>query len=258
MALPVENLIAAYPPSVQVGGVTLNPLTIGGAILLDAVGVDVTKTPVPKGKLFEAAYVLSEAAGRSGNAPYRAGIAAGGGLLVPRTDRAARDPYRAFGTAGGGHAGRTVGGVPRTPRTVWGDQYRAFLRGVKCGLTELSSAVEEVISQAFSTRIVPRQEGGVVSFTPSGHGWPLELAESLCAEYGWGFEEALATPLCRAFALQAVARIRNGGRHGGPDYVERTLDIVKNGGNGVAFGERTTSTLTGERRRRYTMDREGR
>jgi len=169
MTLPVENLIAAYPPTVKVGRITLKPLSVGGAILLASVGVDVTKTPVPKDKLFEAAFVLS---GRK--------------------------------------------------------DYMDFLRGAKCGLKELSEAVEEVIAQAFSTRIVPRQEIGSVSFTPSGHGWPLELAESLCAEYGWSFDAALDTPLCRAFALQAVSRIRNGGIHGGPDYIERTLDIVKN------------------------------
>lgn len=170
MAIPIENVIAAYPPSVKVGRITLAPLSIGGVIRLSEAGVDVTKTPVPKDKLFAAAFVLSGE-----------------------------------------------------------ENYRRFLARAKCGLKELRNAVESVLNQAFTTRIPPQQAKNVtISFTPSGHGWALELLEFLCAEYGWTFDEALATPVCRAFALQAVARVRNGGKHGGPDYIERTLDIVKN------------------------------
>ena len=88
------------------------------------------------------------------------------------------------------------------------------------------------MNQAFTTFIPPQQQQDApISLTPDGLGWPLELAGFLCAEYGWTFEYALATPLCRAFALQAVSRVQHGGKHGGPDYVERTLDIVKNSGN---------------------------
>jgi len=170
MTLPIENSIAAFPPCVKAGRVTLHALTIGDVISLSVRGVDVTKTPVQNDKIFETAFVLS---------------------------------------------GET--------------DYRSFLRMAKCGLKQLSDAVEEVFDQAFLTRIPPHQENGdVIQMNPSGLGWPLELAESLCAEYGWSFDAALGTPLCRAFALQAVSRIRNGGKHGGPDYIERTLDIVKN------------------------------
>ena len=170
MPLPIENVIAAFPPSFRAGNVTLRPLSIGGAIRLAEIGVDAKKTPVPKDKLFAASFVLS----------------------------GEKDLKR-------------------------------FLRRAKCGLKELASAVEEVLNQAFSTFIPPQQQKDApVSFTPDGLGWPLELAGFLCAGYGWSFEYALATPVCRAFALQAVSRIQHGGKHGGPDYVERTLDIVKN------------------------------
>ena len=170
IALPIENVIAAFPPSVKAGNVTLRPLSIGGAIRLAEKGIDVTKTPVPKDKLFAAAFVLS----------------------------GAKDLKR-------------------------------FLRRAKCGLKELADAVEDVLNQAFATHIPPMQEKDApAQLTPSGLGWAIVLVEWLCAEYGWSFDEALATPVCLALALQAAARVRHGGKHGGPDYVERTLDIVRN------------------------------
>ena len=181
MPLPIENVLAAFPPSVRAGNVTLRPLSIGGAIRLAEIGVDAKKTPVPKDKLFAAAWILSST-------------------------------------------------VPSASSPTGADKdLRKFLRRVKCGLKELANAVEEVLNQAFATFIPPQQpKDAPVSFTPDGLGWPLELAGFLCAEYGWSFEYALATPVCRAFALQAVSRVQHGGKHGGPDYVERTLDIVKN------------------------------
>lgn len=173
MPLPIENVLAAFPPSVKAGNVTLGPLSIGGAIRLAQIGVDARKTPVPKDKLFAAAFVLS-----------------------------------------GEH------------------DLKRFLRRSRCGLKELANALEEVLNQALATFIPPQQpQDAPISLTPDGLGWPLELAGFLCAEYGWTFEYALATPVCRAFALRAVSRVQHGGKHGGPDYVERTLDIVKNAGN---------------------------
>jgi len=97
-----------------------------------------------------------------------------------------------------------------------------FLRRAKAGLNALSNAVEAVLDDAFETYVEPAPEkGGTVRLTPHGLGWPLELAEFLCAEYGWTFDEAAATPVARAFALVAAARQRNGGRHKGFDYIER-------------------------------------
>ena len=39
MQIPVENVLAAYPPSRRAGAVTLMPLTLGGALALAAMGV---------------------------------------------------------------------------------------------------------------------------------------------------------------------------------------------------------------------------
>ena len=99
---------------------------------------------------------------------------------------------------------------------------RRFLKRAKCGLRELSNAVEKVLNDAFETYLrPPPSKDSVKRLTPHGLGWPLELAESLCAEYGWGWKEALSTPVATAWALVAAARQRAGGRHGGMDSVER-------------------------------------
>ena len=196
MPLPIENVIAAFPPSVKAGNVTLHALSIGGAIRLAEIGVDAKKTPVPKDKLFAAAFVLGE---------------------VQR--------FGMFGRFGASLFGRF--NTSQTSQTS--PTFQTFIKRARCGLKELENAVEDVLNQAFSTFIPPmQQKDAPAQLTPDGLGWPLELAGFLCAEYGWTFEYALATPVCRAFALQAVSRVLHGGKHGGPDYVERTLDIVRN------------------------------
>ena len=104
-----------------------------------------------------------------------------------------------------------------------GDE-RRFLRRAKCGLNELSNAVETVLNTAYETWVKAKREASsqtVGHLTPHGIGWPLEYAEFLCAEYGWSFRDALATPVATAFALEVACRQRHGGRHAGLDYVER-------------------------------------
>lgn len=97
-----------------------------------------------------------------------------------------------------------------------------FIRRARFGLRELSAAVEAALDDAFSTWVRPEPpEGAARSLTPSGPGWTLELAEWLCAEYGWGWREALETPVCTAFALAAACRHRLGLRHAGLDYGQR-------------------------------------
>lgn len=162
-ALPRENVIAAFPPSVKAGNVVLRPLTLGGAIRLAERGIS-TGVRVPKDKLFTAAFVLS---GES-------------------------------------------------------DQ-KKFLRRAKCGLQELSNAVEEVLNTAYETYVKPKpaKDAPQNELTPSGLGWALEFAEWLCAEYGWSWQTALDTPVATVYALAAAARSRHGGKHGAPDYIER-------------------------------------
>lgn len=100
--------------------------------------------------------------------------------------------------------------------------YRRFLRRAKCGLEELSKAVETVLNTAFATYLkAAAQKNATKHLTPHGLGWPLELAEFLCAEYGWSWQESLATPVVTVYALMAAARQRTGGKHGGFDYIER-------------------------------------
>ena len=65
MTLPIENFVAAYPARyvVRLGRwrkpVVLRPLTIGGAIFLDAMGIDVYRK-IPEADAAAVAFVLSQ------------------------------------------------------------------------------------------------------------------------------------------------------------------------------------------------------
>ena len=85
----------------------------------------------------------------------------------------------------------------------------------------LSTAVERVLNDAFETYLKPQPDPHRVPGPPTGLGWPLEIAEFLCGEYGWTIDEALNCPVATAFALIAANRQRHGARHGEPDYTER-------------------------------------
>lgn len=162
MTLPVEDFIAAFPPSVKAGNVTLKPLTLGGAIRLSHEGVD-CGAAVPRELVFKAAFVLSGE-----------------------------------------------------------ESYKRFLRSAKCGLQQLCNAVENALNDAFATFVKPAEDKNAPKhLTPHGLGWPLELAEFLCAEYGWSWRDALDTPVATAWALVAASRQRHSAPKGGLDYIER-------------------------------------
>lgn len=116
-----------------------------------------------------------------------------------------------------------------------------FCRRARCGLAELSRAVEGTLNEAFSTYVRPRaaDAGATRHLTPHGLGWPLELAEWLCAEYGWGWRAALETPVATAWALAAASRQRHGGKHGGLDYLERAYaaDVKAGRAKGFTFDD---------------------
>lgn len=121
-------------------------------------------------------------------------------------------------------SGEAVGAGPSRPRCSSREKdLRRFLRKAKCGLQELSNAVEEVLNTAYETFVKPAAAQGkqVGHMTPHGLGWTLEFAEWLCAEYGWSWQTALDTPVATVYALAAACRQRNGGRHAGLDYIER-------------------------------------
>ena len=89
-------------------------------------------------------------------------------------------------------------------------------------------AVRRALDIAFRNAVPGHSEGKTVNFTQRGYGWPLEIAEWLMHEYGMGFGEAASMPLVRVYSLLAVARIRNGGKAGGPDYWDRaTIAAMK-------------------------------
>lgn len=101
--------------------------------------------------------------------------------------------------------------------------FRRFARRLKADCNELKEAVESARAYAFSTYVTPPKpaKGARVRVGPHGYGWPLEVAEFLCGEYGWSWRDALATPVVTAFALVAASRQRHGDEPGGFDYIER-------------------------------------
>lgn len=159
-----------------------------------------------------AAFPQPRAAGNAELLPLTLGGAAALGRLGIRLDRRVpreRAVEAAWVLASGGRPGGR-------------DALRRFCRVTRCGLSELSAAVEAALDDAFATYLPPDPgRGGTRHLTPHGLGWPLETAEWLCAEYGWGWAEALDTPCATAFAMAAACRQRRGGRHAGLDYMER-------------------------------------
>lgn len=108
--------------------------------------------------------------------------------------------------------------------------FRRFAKRLKATGKDLASAVDAARASAFATYVKPPPPpaGARKRTTPHGCGWPLELAEYLCGEYGWSWREALATPVATAFALSAASRQRHGAPPGGLDYIERiSQDAVK-------------------------------
>lgn len=88
---------------------------------------------------------------------------------------------------------------------------------------EIGPLITEIVNAGFSTYVPPSADGNEqkIFTSESGFGWVLEIAERLCHEYSWTMDIALSTPLSRAYALMCAARVRNGGKNGGPDYYGR-------------------------------------
>lgn len=101
--------------------------------------------------------------------------------------------------------------------------FKCFAKRLKADCKELKEAVEAARAFSFSTYVKPPPppKGARVRTGPHGCGWPLEVAEFLCGEYGWSWRDALATPVVTAFALVAASRQRHGDEPGGFDYMER-------------------------------------
>lgn len=101
---------------------------------------------------------------------------------------------------------------------------KAFSRRAARRLGRVVSIVKTLAREALLPFVPPKDEGGGFACAdglPDGYGWPLEVAEALCAHYGWPTERAMATPVQTAVALLSVGRARGGGAAGGPDYFGR-------------------------------------
>lgn len=101
---------------------------------------------------------------------------------------------------------------------------------IRCTLKQRLNAVSKALQTAFNALVPSQRCAKVESLMPTGYGWPLEMVEMMMHEYHMCFEEASQVPLARAFALAACARVRKGGKPGGPDYFERvTMKELKHG-----------------------------
>ena len=195
MTLPIENYLAAFPPvrTVRMGWlrrpVVLGPLTLGAAVMLDALGVNPCGTVAEKDAAI-AAYVLS---------------------------------------GGGGSEGRgRSGGSTSSTLSTYSTSFHLFERRVKRRLKDLCKAVNETLHDGMATYVKPAPDkNAVTSTTPHGVGWWLSYAEALCDDYGWTWEVALKTPLATVFALVTAHRERYRIDHGDSDYVERAYIALK-------------------------------
>ena len=101
----------------------------------------------------------------------------------------------------------------------------SFVKSLGGSVAKVTHAVNVLVGEAMLPFIPPKAEEGVVELIddglPKGNGWPLEIAEAICAHYGWNFDEVMNIEVQRALALIAVGRQRNGGGSGGPDYYDR-------------------------------------
>lgn len=191
MTLPIENYLAFFPATITVGmgwlrrPVRLGPLTIGRAVLLDALGVDPQRHIAEKDAAL-VAFVLS------------------GEVEV------------------GSRTKDCVNSTVRLSPSTSTKRFNRFSRRVKHHLKPLAEAVNKICTDAFTTYVKPpRREKKVVSNTKTGAGWTLDFAEALCADYGWSWETAMNMPLATVFALSAAALDRYGLRPNGFDYEQR-------------------------------------
>ena len=191
MTLPIENYLAFFPATITVGmgwlrrPVRLGPLTIGRAVLIDALGVDPQRVIAEKDAAL-VAYVLS------------------GG--VDKRCRCTKD-----------------GNIHCTPTPLtYTSDFNRFSRRVKRHLKPLAEAVNKIRTDAFTTYVKPpKSSTNKICNTKTGAGWALDFAEALCADYGWSWEMAVNTPLSTVFALSAAYLDRHDLRPNCMDYEQR-------------------------------------
>lgn len=105
--------------------------------------------------------------------------------------------------------------------TIDKDRFSEFLESVGASKEALVKAIQRVFTCAYKPFVPGEKKEEKLTDTPEGYGWPLEIAESMVSTYGMSFEEAMSMPLSRIYGMLACARVREGGKPGGPDYYER-------------------------------------
>jgi hypothetical protein len=117
------------------------------------------------------------------------------------------------------------------------DRFALWMSKHGCAPDELKAAVSDLISTSLRAAVFDESKSKKQSDAatiPTGYGWPLEVAEKICFEYGWNIDTVKHMPICVLFGLIACGAKRNG-KENGPSYYERmalpeVLKIVNGGG----------------------------
>lgn len=206
MILPPETLNCFDIPPVRAGWVRLRPLTLADVALLARAGIDVLGALTADEA--EAVFALLAGNRESGIGNRESGI----------------------GNRESGIGNKVANSQIPIPKSQFPTSKSLFPipKSLLCTRSQRILAVRRALDIAFRNAVPGHSEGKTVNFTQRGYGWPLEIAEWLMHEYGMGFGEAAAMPLVRVYSLLAAARIRNGGKAGGPDYWDRaTIAAMK-------------------------------
>ncbi len=111
-------------------------------------------------------------------------------------------------------------------KAVNGNGARAMARWLKDNAVTEDKAfpvVNALVEEGFASFVAGKTEKNEINLgIERGFGWPLEIAECIAAEHSIDLEQALETPLCRAGAIIACARQRNGGESV-MDYFEKRV-----------------------------------
>lgn len=107
------------------------------------------------------------------------------------------------------------------------DRFAVWMEAHRPDGKTLAPVAVDMIAKAVRAGVFDESKAkAAANIYPQGYGWPLEVAERICSEYGWSFGEAIHTPVGTLFALLACAAKRTG-KEKGPDYYARlTLPYI--------------------------------
>lgn len=92
---------------------------------------------------------------------------------------------------------------------------------------ELAEAMRKAVTEAFSMQLKMQPPGDTSPKAPGGFGSWLPIFACLVAQIGMSRLDALATPVCQAFALIATHRHNQGWLVSDATYAQRDADLTR-------------------------------